>query len=131
MISHMMDSDQCTSAGTFNRPSDLMDYEGEKNAPTFDAVRGRQNFIFSFDIFDNWGNGEVRGDGRGGNLHNFQAHIKLGSAVFLKVQREVTILNRINISKSSTEPLTFVADHRGVDWQDSFTLFRNRCLVQL
>lgn len=24
------------------------------NALTFDAVMARQNFIFSFDIFDNW-----------------------------------------------------------------------------
>lgn len=31
--------------------------------------------------------------GEKGNLHNFQAHIKLRSVVFLKVQREVTILN--------------------------------------
>lgn len=53
---------------------------------------------FSFDISDNWG--ERQRD----NLHNFQAHIKVRSVVFLKVQREVTTLNRINISKSSWSP---------------------------
>lgn len=46
----------------------------------------RRNFIFSFDIFDNWGR-------EGVNLHKFQAHIKLRSVVFLKVLREVTTLN--------------------------------------
>lgn len=29
------------------------------------------------------------------------------------------------------EPLTFVADHRGLDWQGTFTLFRNWWLVCL
>lgn len=61
-----------------------MDLKKEK-VLTFDAVRARRNFIFSFDIFDNWGERV--------NLHNFQAHIKLRSVVFLKVLREVTILN--------------------------------------
>lgn len=38
---------------------------------------------------------------------------------------EVTV--QINISKSSPSPWLVVADHRGLDWQDSFTLFRNGC----
>lgn len=53
----------------------------------------------SYLALTSWQLGEERG-----NLHNFQAHIKLRSVVFLKVQREVTILNRINISKSSWSP---------------------------
>lgn len=73
----------------FNRLSDLSPW-------LFNAAGARQNLIFIFDIFDN------RGDGS--NLQNFQAHIKLRSAVFLKVQREVTALIRINISKSSWSP---------------------------
>lgn len=48
---------------------------------TFDAGVAMWNFTFSFDISDNWWRERDRG-----NLHNFEAHIKLRSIVFLKVQ---------------------------------------------
>lgn len=67
--------------------------------------------------------------GERGNLHNFQAHIKVRSVVFFKGAKGSHHTQPNQHFKVFMEPLTFVADHRGVDWQDSFTLFRNRWLV--
>lgn len=45
---------------------------------SLDAGVAERIFTFSFDILDNW---EEKG-----NLHNFEAHMKLRSTVFLKVR---------------------------------------------
>lgn len=84
--------------------------EKKKNAPTFDAVRARRNFIFSFDISDNCGGERERGRERG-NLHNFQAHIKLQiSCIFFFFFKRCE-----GKSPSSTES-TFQSLHRALDF---------------
>lgn len=98
----------------------------KKNTMTSDAVMARRNFIFSFDILTI---GERERDRERGNLHNFQAHIKLRSVVFFKGAKGSRHTQPNQHFKVFMEPLTFVADHREVDWQDSFTLFRNLQLV--
>lgn len=75
----------------------------------------RLNFVFIFDTSDN-----------GSTFKNFGARVKLGSAVFLKVQKGggervrgggVTALIRINTSKSSQSPRVFCGRSQGA-WID-------------
>lgn len=56
---------------------DFADFKQSRRA--LDAGVAERIFTFSFDILDNW---EEKG-----NLHNFEAHMKLRSTVFLKVRR--------------------------------------------
>lgn len=76
--------------------------------------RPRLNFVFISDTFDN-----------GSTFKNFRVRVKLGSAVFLKVQRVesggrgggVTALIRINTSKSAERPGVFLGRSHG-PWID-------------
>lgn len=88
----------CGERFFLNPLSDLMDLGKKKeNAPTFDAVRARRNFIFSFDISDNCGvGGGRRREGERQPSQLSSAHKtsdQLYFFFFLKVRREVTILN--------------------------------------
>lgn len=87
-----------------------MDFKQSRRA--LDAGVAERIFTFSFDILDNW---EEKG-----NLHNFEARMKLRSTVFFKGAAGGLAILKPGLNqhfKVSAELFTSESDHRAADWQ--------------